>query len=314
MFVACNRSLLASFFVSPSLFTYNKTGKEERRGILDHILFEEEEKMDKFRLSNKAKKMPCGTIVYRIEALRDIPYWDVNKGDIGGFVQMEQNLSQREGDYSWVGKDAVVMGRKTKVEGATIVTDEAIVQGDCLFSGGVQVSGNAQLMDVVLEGYQIRISGSVKLYDVSLKGNGTTIGGKAKIYNARTISELYKLSISGNVSIEGSKPLMLNGKRIAIREDVVIEEGGEINGNDIYISGKSHLIDGFKLNGTNIRIQDFAVILGDVQLGNNCTIKDLVELSENESSFSPIIADVELAGDVKLTTEQVHLIHSKKSP
>jgi acetyltransferase-like isoleucine patch superfamily enzyme len=294
----------------PLSLPYNKRGTNRRRGILDHILFEEEEKMDKFRLSDKAKEMPCGTIVYRIEALIDIPYWDVNKGDMGGFVEWEENLSQREDDYSWVGKDAVVMGRKTKVEGATIVTDDAIVQGDCLFSGAVRVSGDAHLMDVVLEGYQIRIYGSVKLYDVSLKGNGTTIGGKAKIYNVHTISELTKLSISGNVSIEGSKPLMLNGKRIAIRDNVVIEEGGEINGTDIHISGKSNLIDGFKLKGTNIRIQDFAVIVGDVRLGNNCTMKDLVELTENDSSFSPVITDIELSGDVKLTTGDVHEINT----
>lgn len=305
---------MASFFMYPLSIPYNKRGTNRRRGIVDHILFEEEEEMDKFKLSDKAKKMPCGAIVYRIEALIDIPYWDVNKGDIGGYVEREENLCQRENDYAWVGKDAVVMGRKTKIEGATIVTDEAIVQGDCLFSGGVRVSGQAELMDVVLEGYQIRIYGNVKLYDVSLKGNGTVIGGNARIYNVHTISELTKLSISGNVSIEGSKPLMLNGKRIAIRDNVVIEEGGEINGIDIHISGKSNLIDGFKLKGINIRIQDFAVILGDVQLGDNCTIKDLVELSENESSFSPIIADIELSGDVKLTTGDVHEINTKKSP
>jgi len=43
---------------------------------------------------------------FRIEALRD--FSDVKKGDIGGFVQSEHNLSHR-GDC-WIYEDAVVEG------------------------------------------------------------------------------------------------------------------------------------------------------------------------------------------------------------
>lgn len=266
--------------------------------------------MSKFRLSDKAKKMPCGTTVYRIEALIDIPYWNVNKGDIGGFVEREENLSQREDDYSWVGKDAVVMGRRTRIEGATKVTDYAIVQGDSHLSGSIQVSGDADLMDVVLKGFQILIYGKVKLYEVKLLGDGITVSGKVKMYNVHTSSKLTNFRITGNASIEGNIPLWLNGNKIFIRENVEIEGGGEIKGNDILISGKSKLKAGFKLNGNKIRIQDFALIDGDVRLGDNCTIKDLVELSENESSFSPIIADIELSGDIKLTTGDIYEINT----
>ena len=234
----------------------------------------------------------------------------MNKGDIGGFVEWEQNLSQRENDYSWVGKDAVVMGRRTRIEGATKVTDDAIVQGDSHLSGSIQVSGDADLMDVVLKGFQILIYGKVKLYEVKLLGDGITVSGKVKMYNVHTSSKLTNFRITGNASIEGNIPLWLNGNKIFIRENVEIEGGGEIKGNDILISGKSKLKAGFKLNGNKIRIQDFALIVGDVRLGDNCTIKDLVELTENEGSFSPIITDIELSGDVKLTTGDIHEINT----
>ena len=45
-----------------------------------------------------------GTALYRIEALRD--FGDVKKGDKGGFIEKEENLSQS--DDCWVYDDAKV--------------------------------------------------------------------------------------------------------------------------------------------------------------------------------------------------------------
>ena len=62
--------------------------------------------MSKFKLTKESKELLCGTKVYRIELLIDT-LWG-KKGDKGGFVESENNLSQ-SGD-AWVFGDAEVFG------------------------------------------------------------------------------------------------------------------------------------------------------------------------------------------------------------
>ena len=62
--------------------------------------------------------------LHRIRALRDIPRYGVKKGDLGGFVESEENLSQ-SGDC-WVAYTAVVRGHAvvssdTKVNGCDLI-------------------------------------------------------------------------------------------------------------------------------------------------------------------------------------------------
>jgi len=57
-----------------------------------------------------------GTSFYRIEALKD--FSDVKKGDLGGYVQKESNLSQK-GDC-WIYNNARVSGNSSISEDARI--------------------------------------------------------------------------------------------------------------------------------------------------------------------------------------------------
>ncbi len=51
---------------------------------------------NKYELTQETKVMPTGETVYRIKALRDFDtiYKPVKAGDLGGWVQSEENLSQ----------------------------------------------------------------------------------------------------------------------------------------------------------------------------------------------------------------------------
>jgi hypothetical protein len=48
--------------------------------------------MSKFKLTAECKDF-FGIKLFRIEALIDLPKWGVKKGDKGGFVEKEENLS-----------------------------------------------------------------------------------------------------------------------------------------------------------------------------------------------------------------------------
>ena len=91
-----------------------------------------------------------GTILHRIKALKD--FSDVKAGDLGGWIEKEDNLSQ-SGD-AWIGgdakvySDAVVFGNARVDENAVVfgqakVYDNARVDGNTQVSDGAEISDNA---------------------------------------------------------------------------------------------------------------------------------------------------------------------------
>jgi hypothetical protein len=84
----------------------------------------------------------CERTLYRIKALIDIPNTGVKKGDLGGFVQGYENLSQ-EGEC-WVYQYAKVFD-KARVWGEVLVSGEARVYGEALVSGKALVFGKSSI-------------------------------------------------------------------------------------------------------------------------------------------------------------------------
>lgn len=72
-----------------------------------------------------------GVTLYRIKALKD--FGRLKKGDLGGFVESEKNLSQ-EGDAQ--------IAENTKVFGFAEVKGHAIIKGDITVSGNAKISGD----------------------------------------------------------------------------------------------------------------------------------------------------------------------------
>ena len=81
----------------------------------------------KYKLTSESKEV-WGVKLYRIEAVSD--FGSVSKGERGGFVEKEENLSQ-EGD-AWVFGDARVFG-------------DAQVFGNARVLGNAQVFGDARV-------------------------------------------------------------------------------------------------------------------------------------------------------------------------
>ena len=72
----------------------------------------------KFKLTSETKEV-YGVKLYRIEALID--FGDVKKGDKGGFVEKEENLSQE--NNAWVSGDARVFGNAQVFGNARVYGD-----------------------------------------------------------------------------------------------------------------------------------------------------------------------------------------------
>ena len=98
----------------------------------------------------------------RVVALRDFGY--VKKGDIGGFIEKEGNLSH-EGN-SWIYGNA-------KVSGNALVSGDARVFGDAEVYGNALVSGNAAISGgTISKGSPFYIQGSKFVVNLVNKEKG----------------------------------------------------------------------------------------------------------------------------------------------
>ena len=93
--------------------------------------------MKKFELTTDSKIF-CGKKLFRIKAL--VSFDVVRKGDVGGYVESENNLSD-EGN-AWVYKNALVYGNARVYDNAWVY-ENACVRGDARVYGNAWVCENA---------------------------------------------------------------------------------------------------------------------------------------------------------------------------
>ena len=105
----------------------------------------------KYRLTDEIIEF-CGFELHRIESLKDFGH--IKKGDKGGFVQSENNLSH-DGDC-WIFGDAYVYGNANVFDNANVC-------------GSVKVCGDTKVYD------NAKVCGNIKVC------GGTTIRGFAKV-------------------------------------------------------------------------------------------------------------------------------------
>ena len=117
-------------------------------------------------------KIVNGCTVYRIKALKD--FGDVEKGNIGGYIQSEKNLSQE--DDCWIFDNAKVFGDARVYENARLY-DNAIVSRNAIVYENAKVYGNAI------------VYGNAKVY------------GNAEVYGDAILSENANIESNDNFSI-----------------------------------------------------------------------------------------------------------------
>ena len=74
--------------------------------------------MKNFELTNETIINNCGVTLHRIRAVKDIvtPHFTVKAGELGGFVEKEENLD----DNAWVSDDAMVYDNARVSETAVV--------------------------------------------------------------------------------------------------------------------------------------------------------------------------------------------------
>ena len=148
----------------------------------------------KYELTNETITIGLITL-HRIKALRS--FNDVKKGDKGGFIESEDNLSH-EGN-SWVYNEAKVY-HKAKVLDNAIVRDYAVITGNAIISDKAVISGFSTIKDKAL------IYGKAKI-------EGCIIDGHIEVCDDVTISKDVKIEgigrFEGNAVISSNKDYII---------------------------------------------------------------------------------------------------------
>ncbi|WP_254473269.1 MULTISPECIES: hypothetical protein [unclassified Bartonella] len=137
----------------------------------------------KYELTDETTEVN-GTTLYRIRALKD--FRGVKKGDLGGFIEHEGNLSH---DYGcWVG-------------------DEAKVYGDAWVYGNAKIFDDARVYGSAWVFHNAKVFGNAKVYDAAHVFECAEVFGNAKIFgNARIFGAS---EITGNTKISRMDPLLM---------------------------------------------------------------------------------------------------------
>jgi carbonic anhydrase/acetyltransferase-like protein (isoleucine patch superfamily) len=200
----------------------------------------------KYVLTEETITLPDGTTLHRLRALRNIGDGgpgSVRKGDLGGFIESEKNLSHQ--DHCWVYDDACVYGQARVAEDAQVL-EQAVVHGQALLLGNAQafgrcrVGGHARVLDNAQIFGEAEVSGHVlisengKVYGNAVLRDVVWVRGDAHVYGtARAI----ELAVAGGSRFAAQLPAdgCANGT-------VVLAEGLVAGGDDPFATFATYIL------------------------------------------------------------------------
>jgi len=218
----------------------------------------------------------------RIIALKD--FSDVKKGDRGGLIDNEENLSHEGG--CWVYDNAQVFGF-ARVSGNARVCGEAKIFGECWVCGDAEVYGNAKVYG------NARIYGWAKVYDNARICATAWVYGRAKVYDNARISgnsEVYgDAQVYDNARIKGGARITAEicGNVKLLSTEEVYHITTSIKNNEDYIRlfiNRKSRITPLPSNSKNVIIDYDISISGQNYIQNIKTIRQLygeTQISEN---------------------------------
>ena len=186
----------------------------------------------KYKLTKETLKVYDKTL-YRIEALKD--FNDVKKGDKGGFIENEKNLSQR-GDC-WIYDNAKVLGEAMVCCNAKVYCNAKICDYAVAYDNAI-VFGNAQVCDEAKVYYNAKVYGNARIYGKARVLDNARVYGNTNVY--------HNAEVCGNTRIYGNA---------IVRGDAVV-------------CGDAVVYDNAAVYG-NARIYGNAEICGDAEIASN---------------------------------------------
>lgn len=170
----------------------------------------------------KQVRIVRGSQVHRIRAVKD--FGNVKKGDLGGWIESEENLSQ-EGNC-WVYDNAIVCYRAN-------VSENAVIRFSACVFGEAKIRGNAKVRKGATVTGQAIVRGESVLDEYAHVGGNAVIDGSSFICG--------HAKILGDAYVTGCFPLITEIKGYAIINDCAYIT----NTNDVIVIGPIGSRNGF---------------------------------------------------------------------
>jgi carbonic anhydrase/acetyltransferase-like protein (isoleucine patch superfamily) len=171
-----------------------------------------------------------GLILHRIRALRRIPTRSVSVGDLGGWVESEQNLSQY--DDAWIRDDACVYGNawvggSALISGGACVYNDAEVIDSAWVCGHAVVRGDASIRDRAHICGEARVRHNAAIFDRAKVSDHAVVDDYARVYGDAEVSgnaAVYDYArIEGTAFVGGEARV---GHSITLRSETVVDRNG----------------------------------------------------------------------------------------
>ena len=204
--------------------------------------------MKKYKFTGETKSY-MGITLHRIRALKD--FGNVKEGDIGGWIEKEENLSHT--GLCWIYDEAIVRedARVTEnarayniseISGQALIREDAVIRNDVKIYDSTDIYGRAEVYGQAEIYEKAKICKNSKVYDCAKIHGNAWICGNSKIYE---FAEVYENSeVYGNSEVRGNSKVYGNSK---IYNYAKICDNAEIRGdteilNDVVI-GKDAVIE-----------------------------------------------------------------------
>lgn len=200
--------------------------------------------------------------LYQIEALKDFEVQGrkVHKGQLGGHVSSEDNLSQS--GNCWIFDDAIVKDW-AKLSGDAIATNKCLIKDHAIVDGNVSVYG-----DAIIRGYaqvhdEVEVYSSSVIADHSIVTDNACIFG-GNLYDNARIKDNAEINgiVRGNAEVRDNAYI---GCHAEVSDDAKCFGNAKIdfeNNGYIKICGSAMVYGNAEINGKNI------VIGGDAKITN----------------------------------------------
>jgi carbonic anhydrase/acetyltransferase-like protein (isoleucine patch superfamily) len=180
----------------------------------------------KYILTDETIKSYNGIVLHRIKAIRS--FNNVNVGDLGGWIQKEDNLSH-EGDC-WIYGNATVYGNAI-IYGNAIVCDNASVFDDAT------VYDNAKIYDNAIVYGNATVFGNAKVFENATVFGDATVYDNATVFGDTTVYD--NAIVYGNATVFGDATVYDNA---CVFDDAILYRNACVRGDAVIQSNNDYIV------------------------------------------------------------------------
>lgn len=140
-------------------------------------------KSKKYEFTGEIKN-DSGRMLHRIRALTN--FGTVKAGDLGGWIEKEENLSQ-DGNC-WVYGDAIVCDNARVYENAKVF-DKVLISEDSQVFGHAQISGHVRIFGMASIRDNAQVFGDSLLFNLAQVYGNSTISGNARVHGNAHVAD-----------------------------------------------------------------------------------------------------------------------------